>query len=108
MTRLMIATAAVVATSMLTGPAVADTPGCATHSEYKKVAKGMTRNQVWKILDTTGKKIDYHWVGDDEAVEVRRYPVCGGGHVQVRFKGKRGGPGRQPDLHVVRKSAWPK
>jgi len=36
------------------GPAAADTPGCVTKKEYRKVHKGMTRERVHRIFDTRG------------------------------------------------------
>jgi hypothetical protein len=36
------------------GSAAADTPGCVTKKEYRKVHKGMTKMRVHRILDTRG------------------------------------------------------
>ena len=53
--------AAVAATAALTlsapvAPAVADTAGCVTKDEFKKVSKGMTMTKVHNIFDTKGSQ----------------------------------------------------
>src|SRR4051794_29969573 len=90
----VITTAVLACSSMLSGagPASADSPGCVTHHEYHRAVKGSTTEpDAHRIFDTTGKKVDA-FLSSNRAytIEVRRYRVCGGGHVKVRYKGEAG------------------
>ena len=59
-----------------TSPATADTPGCVTKTEYRKIHKGMTKKRVHRIFDTRG------WGADGGAGGYSRaYPSCDHQHV---------------------------
>jgi hypothetical protein len=57
------------------GPASADTPGCVTKSEYRKVHKGMTKKRVHRIFDNRGHRQAFAQSGGHTA-EIRGYRTC--------------------------------
>ena len=46
----------ITALAVLAPPASADTPGCATREEFRRVERGMSSVRVAKILDTNGSR----------------------------------------------------
>lgn len=66
-------------------PANADTAGCVTRSEFRKVDKGMTQERVRGIFDTNGRSTV---IQTDPVTGVKRtkrlYITCGSG-LTVRF-----------------------
>jgi|RhiMethySRZTD1v2_1073278.scaffolds.fasta_scaffold349723_2 hypothetical protein len=79
-------------------PASADTPGCVTKTEYRKVHKGMIKKRVDRIFDIPGEFVD--------AVPVaggffQAYGTCKPGHfVGITYKRPR--HGLRP-VHVYKK-----
>jgi hypothetical protein len=70
---LAVASTALVAGSITTAaPASADTPGCVSGAEYKRVEVGMTMKRAHAIFDTDGSRL-----GLDGNDQVRLYPTCG-------------------------------
>jgi hypothetical protein len=59
-----------------TTAAHADTDGCVTKAEYRKVKKNMPKTRVHAIFDTAGKRESRATSGGYVA-EVRSYRVCG-------------------------------
>lgn len=58
-------------------PAVAqaDTPGCVTKREFRKVHNGMSKTRIHRILDTRGKQSSIFTSGGDR-YESREYRSC--------------------------------
>ena len=58
------------------GPADADTPGCVSGAEYRKIHKGMARGKVHRIFDTNGTSL----FENPGAVHnsAREYRMCAG------------------------------
>lgn len=58
------------------GPSTADTPGCVSGSEYRKIHDGMTRGKVHRIFDTNGTNL----FENPGAVHnsAREYRMCAG------------------------------
>ena len=72
--------------SILTAPspATADTPGCVARTEFQQVHKGMTKNRVHRIFDTSGT------LNSAARHEVRTYRACSRprlSYVSVHFSG---------------------
>lgn len=61
-------------------PANADTPGCVTKKEWKKITYRMQMKRVHRITDTKG---DLILLTPDNTVMVRGYPECGAGWLQL-------------------------
>jgi len=86
---------------LVVGSAGADTPGCVTHAEYRRVHDGMTRGKVHDIFDTTGTSLfENPGVVHNSA---REYRMCaawraatGDSKVQVQYNNyaTHGGPQR--------------
>jgi hypothetical protein len=55
--------------------ALADTPGCVTHSEYRHVHKGMKKTRVHRIFDTIGHRDAIAHSGGYTS-EIRSYKTC--------------------------------
>ena len=55
--------------------ASADTPGCVTRAEYRKVQKGDTKARVHRIFDTTGHRETIAHSGRYRT-EIRSYDTC--------------------------------
>lgn len=72
------------------GPAAADTPGCVTKKEYRKVHRGMTKRRVHRIFDTRG------WFADGGAGGYSRvYRSCDFQHAAfIEYKKRPGRPAR--------------
>ncbi len=60
---------------VLASPAWADTPGCVTRAEFKKVSKGMTQQRVTRIFDDPGKLSSYYDY-DGVVYTTRDYNPC--------------------------------
>lgn len=86
---------------VVAGPASADSPGCVTGAEFRRIDKGMTRMRVQRIFDTKGRSL----FRNPGAVHnsARTYRMCvrwrrGTGHSQVQIQfnnyATRGGPQR--------------
>ncbi len=61
---------------VLANPAwAADTPGCVTRAEFKKVSKGMTKQRVTRIFDNRGKLSSYY-AYDGDVYTTREYNPC--------------------------------
>jgi hypothetical protein len=56
-------------------PASADTPGCVSKAEFRKVHKGMTRQRVQRIFDTKGHQVYTWWISGDH-YSGREYRAC--------------------------------
>ena len=69
---LALAAAGVVVTA---GPAAADTPGCVSKTEFRKLHKGMTRERAHRILDTNGRQSYTYWISGDH-YSGRDYRAC--------------------------------
>jgi hypothetical protein len=73
--RLVVALAAVAigcaGAVTVAAPAQADTPGCVSHREQRRLHEGMPRRLVHRITDTRGIAWDGHAGG-----YTRRYNVC--------------------------------
>jgi len=65
------------ATAVIASPpaAQADTRGCVTKAEYKKVKKGMKIERVHRVFDTAGKK-ESRAASGGYVFMVRSYKVC--------------------------------
>ena len=61
-------------TVALTTPAMADTPGCVTKTEFKHVSRGMSKDRVQHIFDTAGKRDSS--TGGGHRYEIRTYKTC--------------------------------
>jgi hypothetical protein len=102
MRKLLALLAAVAMTAIPAPPASADTPGCVTRAEFHHVAKGMTKERVRRIFDTTGKRQEL--VTDRGfAAEIRTYHACSAHSlVTVAFDRKgRGKPFRVAAKYAV-------
>ena len=62
---------AVVGAAVTASPAAADTPGCVTKKEYRRIHKGMTTKRVLRIFDTHRS-----WGTGGGAVYTRTYQSC--------------------------------
>lgn len=62
-------------TVVVSSPAAADTPGCVTKSEFRKVRKDMKRERVHRIFDTNGRQTYTYWIGGDH-YSGREYRAC--------------------------------
>jgi|RhiMetdeSRZDD1v2_1073273.scaffolds.fasta_scaffold15004_14 hypothetical protein len=73
-----------------TSPASADTPGCVTKKEYRKIHKGMTKKRVHRIFDTRG------WFADGGAGGYSRaYLSCDHRHeADIEYSTLQGKPAR--------------
>lgn len=58
-----------------TAPASADTSGCVTKREFRKVHMGMKRERVHRIFDTRGRQTYTFWIGGDH-YSSREYRAC--------------------------------
>ncbi len=85
--------------SMVPTPADAsesDTRPCVTRGEYRQVTKGMAKDRVHSIFDTSGKRL---FINRGQVTnEGREYPVCGhprsgGSYVQVQYNNYAAGGG---------------
>ena len=56
-------------------PVAADTPGCVTKTEFRKIHKGMKRERVHRIFDTNGRQTSTFWIGGDH-YSSRDYRAC--------------------------------
>ncbi len=76
--------------------ASADTPGCVTRKEFKKVERGMSKNRVARIFDTKGRQSSSFRSGGD-IYQTRKYNPCPRySYVNVDYK----------NGHVKSKSAY--
>ena len=88
--------AAAIATLALAGVgadvALADTPGCVTRKEFRRVEKGMRMSRVHAIFDTAGKQAWYMSGSYGYPAEQgREYKPCPAySHVEVDYKRKSG------------------
>jgi hypothetical protein len=55
--------------------ASADTAGCVTKTEFRKIHKGMKRERVHRIFDTNGRQSYTFWIGGDH-YSGRTYRAC--------------------------------
>ncbi|HYJ70636.1 MAG TPA: hypothetical protein VEX15_23525 [Nocardioidaceae bacterium] len=62
-------------TVVATTPASADTPGCVTKNEFRKVHKGMSRERVQRIFDNKGHQTYTYWISGDH-YSGRDYRAC--------------------------------
>ena len=62
---------ALVGGTAISPPATADTPGCVTKKEYRKIHKGVTKKRVHRIFDTSR-----NWGTGGGAVYTRTYQSC--------------------------------
>jgi hypothetical protein len=70
------ALALVVASIGIGAPAAyADSPGCVTKPEYRRVHDGMRQGRVHRIFDTRGRRDTVH-SGGGVVIEVRSYRTC--------------------------------
>lgn len=94
MTKLVIALLIAAGLTLGTAPAaVADTPGCVTKGEYKKVRKGMTVAKVHRIFDTKGK-VTASGSSAGSRWQFREYDPCvGDGWVDVDYDKEHGDRG---------------
>jgi hypothetical protein len=65
------------------GPGAADTPGCVTKKEYRKIHKGMTKKRVHRIFDTPR-----HWlIVSSDGKYTYTYQSCDFHHAAwIRYK----------------------
>jgi hypothetical protein len=76
MKKLVAACALAVASVGVVAPAAhADTAGCVTKSEYRKVNKGMSKTRVHRIFDTDGRREAIARSGRFTS-EIRTYRTC--------------------------------
>ena len=68
-TGLALAVGGVIVTA---APASADTPGCVTKKEYRRIHKGMTKKRVHRIFDTRRS----WFAGGSAGVYKRTYQSC--------------------------------
>jgi hypothetical protein len=74
-----------------TAPALADTPGCVTKAEFRKVHKGDSMRRVHRIFDTKGKQTAYS-SGGGYAFQIRDYRGCPQySWVSISYERKSGG-----------------
>jgi hypothetical protein len=77
-TRAAAAAGALVAgITVLTVPAIAqaDTNGCVTRSEFRRVHNGMAKARIHRLLDTNGRQSSVYTIGRDR-YESREYRAC--------------------------------
>ena len=85
MKRVILGLIVVASTLGISLPAHADTAGCVTHQEYKRVHNGMTVRQVRNIYDTPGTL-----AVSSSYLMIRDYRTCTPYHVtNVSFSHKR-------------------
>jgi hypothetical protein len=71
----------VVATSVLfVVPAQADTPGCVSHKEFRRIEVRDTKHHVTLVFDTHGDPVSQHGQREERA-----YDSCGGAVVFVEY-----------------------
>jgi hypothetical protein len=63
------------ALTLAPAPASADTGGCVTKTEFRKVHKGMKKQRVHRIFDTRGHRDAFAQSGGHTA-EIRSYRTC--------------------------------
>jgi len=81
MRRVAVLAVTVVATSVLfVVPAHADTPGCVSHKEFRRIEVRDTKHHVTVIFDTHGSFVSQHGQREEFA-----YASCGGAVVFVEF-----------------------
>jgi len=76
LTRLAIAGVVAFGLTGMTVPAAhADTPGCVSKQEFRKVKDGFKKRRVHRIFDTRGRQTSIFRVGG-ETYESREYKPC--------------------------------
>ena len=66
--------------SSFAAPASADTPGCVSHKEFRRVDVGDSRHRVHHVFDTRGGSIFSRGQREERA-----YSTCGGAVVFVTY-----------------------
>ena len=64
--------------------ASADTPGCVSHKEFRRIENGDPHHRVNHVFDTRGDEISEHGARTEFA-----YPTCGGATVFVDYANDR-------------------
>lgn len=91
----VIAVVAALLPGILVSAAEADTPGCVSKAEFRRVGHGMTPARVARIFDTRGQLLDGATGGYAQA-----YKSCAAGGVAVEFGWRRPG---SPRLGLITK-----
>ncbi|KQQ39762.1 hypothetical protein [Nocardioides sp. Leaf307] len=86
----LLSTALLTAGTAVIAPAThADSPGCVTRKEFRKVGEGMGMKKVHAVFDTAGRRVAKD-SQDGLTIETRRYSTCSGdGGVGVLFRNGR-------------------
>ena len=83
------ALAVIAATIGSVQPARADTPGCVTRKEFKRVSIGMLKRRVHRIFDTSGIRVSWYYDSKGRFWERRIYDECKGvGEVIIDYKSR--------------------
>lgn len=101
---LAVASAFVALPVLATAPAAADTPGCVSRQEYRKIRDGMARGKVHNIFDTNGKSLFENSGAQHNSA--REYRMCaawraatGNSKVQVQYNNYAANGGPQRVVH---------
>ena len=62
------------------GTASADTPGCVSRKEFRRISAGDSRHHVTTVFDTSGREISAHGARSERA-----YPTCSGATVFINY-----------------------
>ena len=80
MKRVVASLVLVVFAGSLAAPASADTPGCVSHQEFRRISVGDSRHRVHRVFDTRGGQIFSRGQREERA-----YSTCGGAVVFVTY-----------------------